>query len=71
MVWALKQPEDRRRKFTTQDNYVNWEDKHKNLLAKRYYYVFNDDELKSLIPKNIKIIKYFYEKGNWGIILEK
>jgi len=28
------------------------------------------NELESLIPENIKIIKSFYEKGNWGIIIE-
>ena len=42
-----------------------------NILCKRYYYVYKKDELESLIPNNIKIIKSFYEKGNYGIIIKK
>ena len=71
MVWALKQPKDGKRRFENQDNFVDFKDKHKNVLGSRYYHVFEDNELKELIPKNIKIIKYFYELGNYGIILEK
>ena len=71
MVWALKQPKDGKRRFENQDNFVDFTDKHKNVLGSIYYHVFEDNELKELIPKNIKIIKYFYELGNYGIILEK
>ena len=71
LVWALEQEKDSRRKFTNQINYVDWKDKKGNLLGKRYYYVFKKDELESLIPNNCKIVKNFYEKGNWGIILQK
>tara|TARA_B100001093_G_C26732799_1_gene973026 strand:+ start:289 stop:813 length:525 start_codon:yes stop_codon:yes gene_type:complete len=71
LVWALEQEKDSRRKFTNQINYVDWKDKKGNLLGKRYYYVFKKDELESLIPNNCKIVQNFYEKGNWGIILQK
>ena len=71
LVWALEQEKDSRRKFTNQINYVDWKDKKGNLLGKRYYYVFKEKELESLIPNNCKIVKKFYEKGNWGIILQK
>ena len=71
LVWALKQNKDSKRKFLEQDNYVDFKDKNKNLLGKRYYHMFIENELKELIPINIKIIKEFYEIGNYGIIIEK
>ena len=56
LVWALEQETDSRRKFIKQDNYVDWKDKKQNLLGKRYYYVFKQNELESLIDdKNIII----------------
>ena len=57
--------------FNKQDNYVDWRDKSKRLLGKRYYYVFKKNELESLIDDKIIIVNSFYEKGNWGIILKK
>lgn len=71
LVWALEQENNSRRKFIQQDNYVDWKDKKQNLLGKRYYYVFKQNELESLIDDKKLIIKTFYEKGNWGIILQK
>ena len=70
LVWALEQEPDSRRKFTEQDNMVNWKDKKGNLLGKRYYYVFKQGEIESLIPDNM-IVESFYEKGNWGVVLKK
>jgi len=70
-VWALKQPKNSKRKFNQQDIFVDFKDKHKKVLGRRYYHVFKEEELKELIPNNIKIIKYYYELGNYGIILEK
>jgi|TARA_Y100000389_G_scaffold201327_1_gene243765 SAM-dependent methyltransferase len=69
LVWALEQEPDSRRKFTEQDNMVDWKDKKGNLLGKRYYYVFKQNELESLIPDKNMIVQSFYEKGNWGIII--
>ena len=73
LVWALEQESDSRRKFVEQENFVDWRDKSKRLLGKRYYYVFRKDELEGLIMNNprVKIIKSFYERGNHGVILEK
>ena len=73
LVWALEQESDSRRKFVEQENFVDWRDKSKRLLGKRYYYVFRKDELEELIINDprVKIIKSFYEKGNHGVILEK
>ena len=73
LVWALEQEPESRRKFIQQENYVDWRDKTKRLLGKRYYYVFKKNELENLIlnKKSVKIIERFYERGNHGIVLEK
>ena len=71
LVWALEQEPDSRRKFTEQDNMVDWKDKKGNLLGKRYYYVFKQNELESLIHNKNMIVESFYEKGNWGVVLKK
>ena len=69
LVWALEQEEDSRRKFIEQENYVDWKDKQGRLLGKRYYYVFKENELENMLTG----YNYtsFYEKGNWGIIIDK
>ena len=69
LVWALEQEKDSRRKFVEQDNMVDWKDKKGNLLGKRYYYVFKENELEILIDNSELIEKSFYEKGNWGVII--
>ena len=72
LVWALEQESNSKRKFTKQENYVDWKNKSKQLLGKRYYYVFKKNELENLVSSiNVKIVKSFYEKGNHGVILEK
>ncbi len=71
LVWALEQPETSRRKFTQQSNMVDWKDKKGNLLGKRYYYVFKENELESLVDDKTKIIKKFNEVGNWGVVIQK
>lgn len=71
LVWALEQEKDSKRKFQEQENYVDWKDKKGNVLGKRYYYVFKDQELKGLIPESCRIKEFFYERGNWGVIIQK
>ena len=70
LVWAFEQEEQSRIKFTTQENFVDWRDKQQNLLGKRYYYVFQKNELESLVDEK-KVEKSFYEKGNWGILFKR
>jgi SAM-dependent methyltransferase len=73
-VWAMKQDKSSRFNFTDQDILVPFKDKaSRNILGKRFYHIYKDGELEKEIEilDNIKIIKKFYEKGNWGIILEK
>lgn len=71
LVWALEQEKDSKRKFQKQNNLIPWKDKYGNIIGLRYYHVFKKKELQSLLPENIKIVKDFYEKGNWGIIIQK
>ena len=71
LCWAIDQPPDSRRKFTEQENYVNFCDKYKKVLGKRYYYVFQNNELEDLLPDNVTIVKSFYEMGNYGVIIRK
>jgi len=73
-VWAMKQEESSKFNFTDQDILVPFKDKSTgNILGNRYYHIYKENELEYEIKflDNIKIIKKFYEKGNWGIILEK
>lgn len=69
LVWAYEQESNSRRKFTKQENFVDWKDKKGNLLGKRYYYVFKKNELETLVDNPNVIQKSFYEKSNWGIII--
>jgi len=73
-VWALEQGSNSRFNFDKQDLLIPFKDKKTGEnLGNRFYHVFKENELNELINniKNIKIINSFYEKGNWGIIIEK
>lgn len=39
----------------------------------RYYHVFEDDEIKGMCETldSVKIVDYYYDQGNWCILLEK
>lgn len=57
-----------------QDIYVPFKNKvDGSVLGKRYYHVFKENELEDLISNinNVEITERFYEKGNWGVILNK
>lgn len=72
LVWAFEQESDSKRKFETQDVYVPWNDG--NEIKQRFYHVYKEKELEyevSISSKNIFINQSFYEKGNWGIIIQK
>lgn len=73
-VWAMNQGPNSRFNFTDTDILVPFKDKLTgDNLGSRYYHIYVDGELEKSVKSfnNIKIIKNFYEKGNWGIILEK
>jgi SAM-dependent methyltransferase len=72
-VWALEQPKDEKQQFTQQENYIKWNLRGSDEIFLRYYYVFKKGELENLIScfDNVKIKKSYYERGNWGVILEK
>jgi len=71
LVWSLRQELNSKRKFSKQENMIEWKDKDKNVICNRYYYIFREKELESIIPDNVTIIKSFYELGNYGIIIKK
>ena len=54
------------RKFTKQENLVQWVGPRGNV-EERYYYVFRQGELEELVDDEAIC---FNEKGNWGIIIE-
>ena len=74
-VWAFEQGDKSRFNFQDQDLLIPFKDKRTgNNLGDRFYHVFKKGELDEIInnfSKNIIIINSFYEKGNWGIIIEK
>jgi len=73
-VWAFEQGKDSRIKFNHQDVIVPFKDKiSRKVIGNRFYHVFKIGELIDLISNitNVKIIKEFYEKGNWVTILQK
>jgi ubiquinone/menaquinone biosynthesis C-methylase UbiE len=67
-VWALEQPDNSRRKFTKNENMVEWNYYGKKFL--RYYHVFSKGELEKLASK-YNITHSFYEQGNWIIVINK
>ena len=71
-----------RTKFKQQDLLVPWQLKGKNKpevsnspnnTYHRFYHVFKKGELESLCSKvsSCKVIKSYYDQGNWAVILEK
>jgi len=73
-VWAMEQGDNSRFKFDKQDLLIPFKDKKTgNILGNRYYHIFKEEELEKLINNifNVNIIESFYEKGNWGIIIQK
>lgn len=72
LVWAKKQDEDSKVRFTKSDEMVPWQRKTGEYVY-RYYHIYDEGELENEIKrfKNVEIIKSFYEKGNYGIIIKK
>lgn len=70
-VWAMKQPENSKRKFVEQDNMVPW--KFRDKVYHRFYHVFVENELEALLEKyqDINIIKSEYEFGNYLVVISK
>ena len=72
-VWAMKQPENSRRKFTKQDNLVEFQTSDKKIKEYRFYHVFQEKELDSLFKQfpNIIILNSYWEIGNWILEIQK
>lgn len=72
-VWAFEQPNESKRKFTSQDELVEFK-KRDNTSFYRYYHLYKKNELETEITEskiNINIIESNYEYGNWYVIIEK
>lgn len=72
-VWAFEQNKKSKNQFIKQENLVEFKNSQKTLNEMRYYYVFKKNELDNIIKNinNIKIIKSYWEMGNWVMIIEK
>jgi len=72
-VWAMKQPDNSRRKFTKQDNLVDFQSSDKKIKELRFYHVFEENELEEMINSipGIKIVQSYWEIGNWILVIEK
>jgi ubiquinone/menaquinone biosynthesis C-methylase UbiE len=73
-VWSINQPEKSKNysKFVYGDNIVPWLDKKKNLICERYYYIFELDELYSLIEESGFVIsEHKWDYGNEIIYFTK
>jgi ubiquinone/menaquinone biosynthesis C-methylase UbiE len=72
-VWAMKQPDNSRRKFTKQDNLVEFQSSDKKIKELRFYHVFEENELEEMINNipGIKIVQSYWEIGNWILVIEK
>jgi len=72
LVWALEQEPGSKHSFTTQDVLVPWKD---SLTTQyRFYHVYKEHELESEIynaSKDVLVKQTMYEKGNWGIVIQK
>jgi tRNA (uracil-5-)-methyltransferase TRM9 len=75
LVWAFEQEPSSKRKFKKQDVLVPWNDsKNNNKIAYRFYHVYIKDELEKEVysaSEEVIVKESFYEKGNWGIIIQK
>ena len=72
-VWAFEQAKDSRRKFTKQDNYVEFNSPDKKMKELRFYHVFKKGELDMMVNKikNTIVLASYWEMGNWVMIIQK
>ncbi|UYV77552.1 ALKBH8 [Cordylochernes scorpioides] len=63
-----------RTRFQSQDLFVPWKSKDGLTVHHRFYHVFTQGELESLVeqlPSDFKIVRNFYDSGNWCVVVEK
>ncbi len=70
-VWSINQSHNRKlnNKFIHGDNIVPWKDNKGNIKGNRYYYIFNIEEIKTLLEKYFIIKTHFWNHGNEIFIL--
>jgi len=68
-LWAFESDEySKKKKFQIGHNYINFNK------SERYYYIYDELMLKNMLKKienNNYMIKYWWERGNWNIIIQK
>lgn len=72
-VWAFEQSVKSKIQFTKQENLIEFKNPQQTMKEYRYYYVFKKNELDNMVNsiQDIKIVKSFWEVGNWVMIIEK
>lgn len=70
-VWSINQTHNKKlnNKFVYGDNIIPWKDNKGNIKGNRYYYIFNIDEIITLLNKFFIIKKHFWNHGNEIFIL--
>jgi SAM-dependent methyltransferase len=63
-VWSINQSHNKKLNFTYGNNIINWNNE------KRYYYIFEKNELKDLLEKYFIILNWDYNHGNEIITLQ-
>jgi ubiquinone/menaquinone biosynthesis C-methylase UbiE len=59
-------------KFDTQDSFIPFKNCKGEILAKRYYHLFTEDEMPELVKNtSCNIVDYYNEHNNWIIVLQK
>jgi ubiquinone/menaquinone biosynthesis methyltransferase len=73
-VWAFEQPPESKRKFTSCDEMVPFQNKD-GTIFKRYYHLYVENELETEINQvkahQFEIVRSFNEMGNWCCVIEK
>lgn len=68
-VWSINQEHNKKLNFTYGDNMVPWKNRKTGDIEYRYYYIFNNQELKDLIEEEFTIKKWKYNHGNEILVL--
>ena len=63
-VWSKNQSHNNKKKFRYGDNYVPWKNIDGSVKGIRYYYIFNNTTLKTLLKKHFVIKKWYWDYGN-------
>lgn len=63
-VWSHNQSHNNKKKFRYGDNYVPWKNIDGTVKGIRYYYIFNNSELKTMLENFFRIDNWNWDYGN-------